>query len=301
MIVPSSREGSNERLPLFVAEVCSNHHKDLARCLQFIDRSAQIGCSAVKFQLFKIRELYAAEILARSQVHRLREAWELPVEFLPRLAQRAHQQGIQFSCTPFYLQAVEELSPYVDFYKIASYELLWKELLQACARTRKPVVLSTGMASLEEVETAVDVLTGAGCQELTLLHCVSGYPTPARECNLAAIEKLRNLGPHEVGWSDHTRNPGVIFRAVHRFGAQMIEFHMDLDEQGAEYGMGHCWLPQEMGSVIAAIKDGLWADGQGKKIPSGQEDEEKNWRADPSDGLRPLKSYRAVFKGDPSL
>ena len=279
----------------FVAEVSSNHHQDLERCLAFIDRSADIGCAAVKFQLFKIRELFAPAALERNEALLQREQWELPVGFLPNLADRCRQRGIQFSCTPFYLDAVAELEPYVDFYKIASYELLWVDLLNACAGTRKPVVLSTGMASLEEVAGAVRILREAGCQDLTLLHCVSGYPAKPRECNLSSLSTLREQCDCAVGWSDHTVNPGVVYRAVHRWGAAMVEFHLDLDRQGEEYQAGHCWLPEEMAPVIHHVNCGFSADGQGVKAPTASEMDEREWRADPIDGLRPLQQLRETW------
>jgi N-acetylneuraminate synthase len=104
----------------FIAEVSSNHARDLQRCLNFIDASADIGCTAVKFQLFKLRELFSTEALIFKPSLLDREAWELPVEFLPELAKRCQQRQIAFCCTPFYLDAVTELEPFVDFYKIAS-------------------------------------------------------------------------------------------------------------------------------------------------------------------------------------
>lgn len=276
----------------FVSEVSSNHGRDLQRCLAFIDKSTEIGCTGVKFQLFKVRELFAPEILERSEEHRRREAWELPVAFLPALAERCREVGMQFSCTPFYLAAVDELLPYVDSLKIASYELLWDDLLNACARTGKPVTLSTGMATIEEIERAVAVLRGAGCRDLTLFHTVSGYPTPRAECNLAAIETLRRRFACPVGWSDHSVSPGVIYRAVHRWGASMVEFHLDLEEKGAEYAGGHCWLPEQIKPVIDAVHSGVEADGSGAKIPAPSELPDRDWRADPKDGLRPLSEIR---------
>src|SRR5690606_10739479 len=126
---------------------------------------------------------------------------------------------IQFSVTPFYLDAVEELRPHVDFYKVASYELLWHDLLRTCARTGKPVVLSTGMATMDEIAAAVAATREAGCTDLTLLHCTSSYPTPAGQCNLAAIQTLRETFGCKVGWSDHSVDPGVVSRAIHRWGA----------------------------------------------------------------------------------
>jgi N-acetylneuraminate synthase len=116
----------------FIAEVSSNHHQSLDRCFEFVDAAARIGCDAVKFQLFRVEKLFAPEILSRSETHRRRKQWELPLEFLEPLAQRSRRQGLAFACTPFDLQAVADLEPHVDFYKIASYELLWHDLIRAC-------------------------------------------------------------------------------------------------------------------------------------------------------------------------
>ncbi|WP_148214005.1 N-acetylneuraminate synthase family protein [Desulfohalobium retbaense] len=319
----------------FIAEVSSNHHQNLDRCFQFIDEAARIGCSGVKFQLFKVDELFAPEVFKAKPDVAKRRQWELPVAFLPELATRCHDNKISFSCTPFYLQAVQELSPYVDFYKIASYELLWDDLLKACAQTGKPLVLSTGMATMQEIEHAVNVILDSTPQTaepgqrtpdhglrttdlppLTLLHCVSGYPAPPNQCNLAAIETIRNAyaqlsepcprtpdhGPRtpdigapasiQVGWSDHSVSPGVIHRAVHRWGAKMIEFHLDLEGEGEEYSAGHCWLPDEIKPVIDTVQKGFQADGNGRKEPMASEADDRNWRADPEDGLRPLKKFR---------
>jgi sialic acid synthase SpsE len=279
---------------MFIAEVSSNHHKDLNRCLEFVECSARVGCSSVKFQLFKIEELFTAEVLAARPEHRERRNWELPSFFLKALADRAHELGIQFSCTPFYLKAVAELEPHVDFYKVASYELLWSDLLAECARTGKPVILSTGMATMIEIEQAVNVLRSNGCKDLTLLHCTSSYPTPPQECNLAAIKTMRDRFGCNVGWSDHTVNPGVIARSIHHWGATAVEFHLDLDGKGSEYATGHCWLPDQIGAVIRETKQALSADGDGIKQPASIELVERDWRADPSDGLRPTLKLRGT-------
>lgn len=278
--------------PKFIAEVSSNHSRDLNRCLEFIDAAAEIGCDAVKFQLFKIDQLFAPVILEKSETHRKRKEWELPLEFLPELYERCQQKKIEFSCTPFYLEAVDQLLPYVDFYKIASYELLWDELLIKCVETGKPVVLSTGMAILPEITHAMEVMRKAGGQELALLHCVSAYPTLAKDCNLAAIATIREAANCSVGWSDHTVDPAVIYRAVYHWNAEFIEFHLDLDAKGAEYAAGHCWLPQQMAEVIATVKHGFTADGDGRKEPSPSELADRDWRADPKDGLRPMQKIR---------
>ena len=279
----------------FVAEVSSNHHRDLNRALGFVETAARLGCEAVKFQLFRVDELFASEILARSPQHRARSQWELPEPFLPLLAARSRELGIQFACTPFSRRAVDVLEPHVDFYKIASYELLWGELLQACAATGKPVVLATGMATLDEVVRAVGVLCAAGCRQLTVLHCTSGYPTPVEQSNLAAIETIRRACNTPVGWSDHSASPAVIYRAVHRWGAEMVEFHLDLDGTGAEFGSGHCWLPNQIGPVIETVNRGVAADGSGQKAPVDVEIADRSWRADPADGFRPMRALRTTW------
>lgn len=282
--------------PIFIAEASSNHGRDLSRALSFVDAAADAGCDAVKFQLFKIGRMFAPEILAQSAKHRARKDWELPVAHLKPLSERCHARGIQFSCTPFYLEAVEELRPYADFYKVASYELLVTPLLEACARTGKPVVLSTGMATMDEIKAAAATLKRAGAKDIALLHCVSAYPTPVHEANLSAIAAIREATGCETGWSDHTRRPAVIERAVHRWNAAAVEFHLDLDGEGAEYAAGHCWLPEEIAPVIARIRESAIADGTGFKGPQPSELSDREWRADPSDGMRPLLHVRATYK-----
>ena len=280
----------------FISEVSSNHSQSIDRSLEFIDQSAAVGCDAVKFQLFKTEMLFSKEVFESNPETIKRKQWELPIEFLPVLSQRCKEKGIQFSCTPFYIEAVDELNQYIDFFKIASYELLWDDLIIACVKTGKPLILSTGMATMEEIRHAVEITNMNGCQNLTLLHCTSAYPTPYEEANLAAIATLRNEFGCKVGWSDHTVDSGVINRAINRWGAEVVEFHMDLEGAGEEFESGHCWLPKNIGHVIKQVRHGLIADGEGIKNPSVSELPDRNWRTDPSDGLRPMKSIRDTLE-----
>jgi len=284
-------------MSFFIAEVSSNHSKNIERSIEFIDKASEIDCDAVKFQLFKIDKLFAPEILEKSEIHRKRKEWELPIEFLPILSERCKRNKIQFSCSPFYLDAVDELEPYVDFYKIASYELLWDDLLIRCALTKKPVIISTGMANIDEIKHAVKILRDNNC-EPKVLHCTSAYPTPYGEANLSAIETIRKEMSCDVGWSDHTVNPGVIYRAINKWNAKVIEFHLDLDAKGEEYHTGHCWLPNEIECVIKNVRDGEKSDGNGVKEPVQSEISDRMWRTDKSDGLRPFKSIRKSFNSE---
>ena len=288
----------------FIAEVSSNHNQDIARSKKIIDAAEESGCAGVKFQLFEIDELFSPEILEKSETHRKRREWELPVEYIPELADYTHKKGLIFSCTPFYLDAVNVLEPYVEFFKIASYELLWLDLFKKCGSTGKPLVFSTGMATMEEVQETLKIILQTECKDITILHCNSAYPTPVEDANLAGIQTLKEMinfiekpdgTSIKVGYSDHTVSPAVLYRAIHQYNINLVEFHIDLDENGEEYKAGHCWLPNEISKVIKNITSGLDADGEETFKPSPSELPDRDWRADPADGLRPIKKIRESF------
>jgi N-acetylneuraminate synthase len=289
----------------FIAEICSNHNGDLARALALIVAAKNVGCWGVKFQLFRIASLFAPELLNHPKYAFVRDRykWELPLEWLPELAAACKSNGLKFGCTPFYLEAVEQLAPYVDFFKVASYELPWYKLIETIMdETDKHVILSCGMATLEEVKQAVyhqQQRSFDAEYRISLLHCVSQYPALPEDCHLSFIGRLRSEinATGRLGWSDHSVNPGVIYRAVHRYGAQIVEFHLDLDDQaGWEFDQGHCWTPEQIEPVIQAVKDGQAADGGWHYNPADSSD--RDFRADPEDGLRPMKAIRKELQPD---
>lgn len=276
----------------FISEVSSNHARDLERCFKFIDISAEIGCDSVKFQLFRIKDLFSPEALRAKPEIKLREAWELPIDFIPDIKKRCDLKNIQFGCTPFYLDAVPILADYVDYFKIASYELLWHDLIQACAETGKPMIISTGMADIPEINKALSVISKYGKASPVILHCNSSYPSVASDVNLACMKTIREETSCKVGWSDHSVSKNIVLRAINKWDASHIEFHLDLEGEGAEFSTGHCWLPADIKEVIDFTREIEIIDGNGIKRHSSSEIIEKQWRADPSDGLRPLKATR---------
>ena len=218
---------------------------------------------------------------------------ELPKKFIPIIASYCKKKGIKFSCTPFDLESVDYLKKYVDFFKIASYELSWPALLERCAKTKKPVILSTGMSNFREVKAAVNILKKNKCKKISLLHCVSNYPATPTSCNLKSIKFMKKKLNKEVGWSDHTVNPLVIYSAIKKFGANIIEFHFDLDGRGWEsIGGDHCWLPENTKMLKNFIDNENKVSGKFYKNYSKFEIKERKLRADPTDGLRPLKNFR---------
>ena len=277
----------------FIAEVCSNHNGDLKRALKFVDFAKKQGFYAVKFQLFKIDQLFSkdAKKLFKSALKKTKR--ELPRDFIPKISNYCRIKKIKFSCTPFDLSAVEYLKKYVDFYKIASYEMAWPDLLKSCAKTRKPVILSTGMSNLSEVKKSFKILKKNKCKKISLLHCVSSYPASTMSCNLNSIKFLKNRFNCEVGWSDHTVNELLVYSAVNRQNADYVELHVDIDGKGWEnIGGQHCWSPNKIKNLMEYLNNEKKIDGGYFKKISKAEYQERKFRADPFDGLRPLKSFR---------
>lgn len=276
----------------FIAEVSSNHSKDLKRCFKLIEAAKNSGFDAIKFQAFKIEELFSKEVLLRSPEHMERKQWEFPLEFLPKIREKCDEFDLKLGITPFYIDAVEECNKYVDFFKIASYELLWSDLIKKCCKTNKKLIISTGMANMKEIKNAVSKIEDIGCKDLSILHCVSSYPVSDDEVNLGAIESMSKVFQWPIGWSDHSRNINVIVSAVLKWNAKIVEMHLDLDGDGEEYGPGHCWLPSDSKTAIEICKSSSLFEGTGVKEPTKSEIKERPWRADPEDGLRPHKSIR---------
>ena len=285
----------------FIAEISSNHNGDINRAKRLIETAAELKCWGVKFQLFRAKRLFHHTILdsgnkSFSPTKEQWETWELPLEWLPDLKAHAKLCGVQFGCTPFHIKAVDDLYPYVDFYKISSYDTINYNLIMQVAQQNKPTILSTGMATLPEINRAIKMLLV--CPDLTILHCVSSYPTPIDQANLAAIGMLERETGLRVGLSDHSRDAGVVTRAIQYWGASVVEFHLDLDDRlGWEYSGQHCWTPGEIRSVIfgASLADML--DGSGYRSFVGEEKSDRGWRADPSDGWRPTLKVRGAYVG----
>ena len=148
---------------------------------------------------------------------------------------------------------------------------------------------------MDEIEAGIAVAKSAGADQVEALHCVSSYPAEGDLLNLSAIETMRKKLGVPIGWSDHSHLKEAIVAAVLRWGARTVEMHFDIDGKGAEFGPGHCWLPEEAADVISMCKIALSMDGDGEKKPSLAELDERMWRADPSDGLRPFKDIRDTF------
>jgi N-acetylneuraminate synthase len=221
--------------------------------------------------------------------------WELPEEFLPAIRKQCTKSDIEFYCTPFDIDAVDTLTPFVDAFKIGSYEILCLDMIRACADTKKPLIISTGVIKNRlELDIVLSIIFKCNSRiDLTVLECDSHYPAKPQDANLNRIYQPhhRAIGEHKSGWSDHTVEPGVIHGAV-AMGAEVIEFHLDPFDDGLESSVGHCWDLKKAEQMISDVRIHQMAIGQDSAnfiAASVESDKELlNQRTDPRDYSRPL-------------
>lgn len=262
-----------------IAEAGSNHNGDLNLALRLIDAASKAGADAVKFQLFRAETMYpqgagTADYLGdETDIYEIIARMELPAEWLPRLAAACREREIDFLATPFDEASVDALDPFVPLFKIASYELTHHPLLAHVASKGKPVLLSTGAADLEEIEHALDVLRSAGTGEITLLQCTAAYPTRLEALNVSVLAQLRDRFGVQVGLSDHSEDPVIAPVVAIGAGASVIEKHFTLDRGLPGPDHRFALEPDELGRMVAAIRDAERAWGSG--IKHVHEDEEE--------------------------
>jgi N-acetylneuraminate synthase/N,N'-diacetyllegionaminate synthase len=264
-----------------VAEVGVNHNGDFQLAKRLVDASVEAGADAVKFQTFKAERVasstackadYQIEATgsAESQVEMLRRL-ELGPEAHQELERYCRARGIMFLSTPFDEESVDLLEGLgVPAFKVGSGEITNLIFLRYIALRGKPVILSTGMASLDEVQDAVRALRDAGCERIVLLHCVSSYPADPAEANLRAMGTMAAALQVPVGFSDHTTGLEVAIAAV-ALGACLIEKHITLDTSlpGPDH---HASLnPEVFGRLCRALRMVEQALGDGIKRPTAGE------------------------------
>lgn len=264
--------------PCFIiAEAGVNHDGDVGRACALIDAAADAGAHAVKFQTFRT-DLLVTEGARKaayqengtgadeSQADMLRRL-ELPADSWRLLSDRCRQRGIIFLSTPFDEDSAELLHDLgVPAIKLPSGELTNLPLIASIARRGRPIILSTGMGTLGEVASAVQVVEAAGAPPLALLHCVSDYPTAPEDANLRAMDTLRAQFDVPVGWSDHTTGIDIAIAAV-ALGATIIEKHFTLDRELPGPDHAASLEPDELTLLVSSVRRVESAMGDGMKAP----------------------------------
>jgi len=262
-----------------IAEAGVNHNGDVEIAEQLIDVTTEAGADVVKFQTFDPEEVvtpqteqadYQKERDDSSNQYEMLDALKLTRADHERLVRYCEEVGVEFLSTPYNPESVDLLETMgVSRYKIASADIVNKPLLHAVADTGKPVILSTGMATLGEIERAVDYLEKRDCQ-LTLLHCVTSYPAEASQINMRFLETLDGAFPGAVGFSDHT--PGVVAPVLAMgYGATVIEKHftLDRDMEGPDHFAS--LEPDELSTMVDNVRFAERAIGDTRRRISEKE------------------------------
>ena len=250
-----------------IAECGVNHDGSVEKAKRLIDSAKQAGADAAKFQFFSSQKLWKDDRLKHL---------ELRFSEFVVLHNYCQQVGIEFLCTPFGVEEVILLRQFVKRWKIASGCLTRRPILEAVRATGKPIILSTGMATFEEISEAEHILWD---DDLTLLHCTSAYPCPIQDVNLRAMLTLRDTFRTPVGYSDHTLGITVAIAAA-AMGASVIEKHLTLDR--AAVGPDHLSSiePLDFRVMVSAIRTVEQALGDGvKRVMPSEEKLRSQWHA----------------------
>ncbi len=277
--------GSGEPV-FFIAEAGVNHNGDLQRAKNLVDAAAEAGADAVKFQTFRAEELVSASApkaryqkettgTDESQLEMIKRL-ELSADAFQELSKHCESRKILFLSSPFDPQSVDLLENLnILAYKVPSGEINNWPFLEHIASKHKPVILSTGMCYLSEVDEAIRVLGSAGCSELAVLHCTSSYPASAASSNLRAMQTLAAAFQKPVGLSDHTLGAEIPLAAV-ALGGCIIEKHLTLDKSLPGPDHQASMDPIELRSLIRAIRNVESAMGDGIKRPNASEEDVRN-------------------------
>jgi N,N'-diacetyllegionaminate synthase len=249
-----------------IAEAGVNHNGDFYRAKEMIDVAASCGADYVKFQSFSAEKLVTkfapkapyqvSEMQKNESQFQMLERLELSEEQIVQLKLHANMRSIGFLSTAFDIENLKLLdSMGQNIFKIPSGEINNLPYLRQVGNLGKPIIMSTGMASLEEVETALNVLleVGAKKEDITILHCTSAYPAPYKDVNLLAMQTMRSRFGVAVGYSDHTLGTEVAIAAV-AMGAKVIEKHFTLDKELPGPDHKSSLEPEELHSMIKAIR-----------------------------------------------
>ena len=231
-----------ENPPYVIAEMSANHNGDINNAYKIIDMAKTAGADAVKLQTYKpdtiTMDIRTPEFMIEGglwdgqSLYELYESAFMPWEWHKPLFEYAQKIGITIFSSPFDNTAVDLLEDLnTPAYKIASFEAVDLPLIKYVAQTRKPLIISTGMADLEEIQEAIEAAREGGCKELAILHCVSGYPAPAADYNLRTLVNLQNKFGLVTGLSDHTIDNTTAIASV-ALGVSIIEKHVTLDRNG---------------------------------------------------------------------
>ena len=262
MISIGNRNIGSDLPPFIIAEMSGNHNQSLERAFELVDAAASAGVHALKLQTYTEETITMNidhgdflvsdknSLWAGNNLYDLYKKAHTPWEWHAPIMERARKQGLEVFSSPFDETAVDFLETLnVPAYKIASFENVHLPLIAKAASTGKPLIISTGMATISEIFEAVETARNAGCKNLVILKCTSTYPASPENSNLLTIPHMRDLFQCEVGLSDHTMGVGVSVAAV-ALGATVIEKHFTLKRSDGGVDSAFSLEPNELKSLV---------------------------------------------------
>ncbi|NBC17810.1 MAG: polysaccharide biosynthesis protein [Bacteroidetes bacterium] len=285
--------------PYVIAEIGSNHNGDMDLCRRLIDAAAEAGADCVKFQSWTMTSMVSETAYRNSDTLREEmEAYLFTPEQHRQAAAHCRERGITFASTPFSpgeADLLEQLD--VPFFKIASMDVNNLRLLRYVARKGRPMIVSTGMATLGEVEQAVRAIRDEGNQDLVLLHCVSLYPVEPPQVHLRNMETLRTAFDVPVGFSDHSLGTALPLAAI-ALGACVIEKHFTLDKDLPGWDHAISADPSEMRTIVEDGREVFEALGHTERVLSDEEQAKRNVMRRSLVTRRPLAAGRVLSEDD---
>lgn len=262
-----------------VAEAGSNHNGEFALARQLIEIAAAADADAVKFQLFRAASLYppaagnADYLVDATDIYEVVKRMEMPTEWLPQLRELCLEADLDLLVTPFDEASADAIEPYVPIYKIASYELTHEPLIRHIAAKGRPIIMSTGAAAEDEVESALGAAREAGAREVVLLQCTAAYPARLEALNVAAVAGLRRRFGVPTGLSDHSTDPVIAPVLAVGLGAVAIEKHFTIDRTMEGPDHRFALEPDQLGELVRAVRAAESARGEGLKVVHPDEEE----------------------------
>ena len=289
-----------------IAEAGSNwksgsYQEDLQKAIQLIEIASKAGADAVKFQTFRAEDVYvpnAGKIKYLSgsdtakNINEIFKELSMPYEMLPELKRHCKKHNIMFMSTTFSVQGAKQVDPYVTIHKVASYEINHIKLLEFLARTKKPILISTGASSFDEIDFVVNLMRKNKSGPIGLLQCTAKYPSPIDTLNISVIQKFKERYHLPVGLSDHSLDPLIGPLLAVGMGATFIEKHFTLDRNLSGPDHAFALTPDELTNMVNAIRQADIAKGTGNKKILQVEQELKRF------ATRSIQAIKNISKGD---
>ena len=288
MIVISGREISENHKPYVIAEISANHNGSIERAKQSIEMAAKAGVDAIKIQTYNADTMTidcdSDDFIVKGglwngyKLYDLYNEAQTPYDWHKELFDFASKVGVTLFSTPFDESAVDLLeSLKAPAYKIASFELTDLPLISYVAKLKKPMLMSTGMASQDEISEALECARSAGCNSLLLFHCISSYPAPIEQANLRSIQKLKKEFGITVGLSDHTIGNVAATTAV-ALGASAIEKHFTISRSDKGPDSEFSIEPDELKDLVKEVNEAWLSLGRDELIRPKSEDNSRVFR-----------------------